>query len=174
MFQCFVVMWPSLPPWEHGWQRHLCVQISEGGEAALLSSQEEKGPSQGQWEPEGPEWEQRGPATENPEPRRRTGKTWRGGAQCEPRVHKASPNTGAHQTSRSLESHRNSLTWLWAFSNFFAGNSERPGLALISKPPPLPSFWTSFLVIVSYLQGRLLPCAGSSHVLHLIMDILEH
>lgn len=173
MFQCFVVMWPSLPPWDHSWQRRLCVQISEGGEAALLSSQEEKGPSPGQREPEGPEWEQQGPTTENSEPRQRTGKTWRGGAQrdgpfCEPQVQKASPNTGAHQTSRSLESHRNSLTWLWA------GNSEKRVLVLISKPPPLPSLWPSFLVIVSYLQGRLLPCAGSSHVLHLIMDILEH
>lgn len=51
------------------------MQLSEGGEAALRSSQEEKGPSRGQWEPEGEEWEQPGPATENPELRDRTGKT---------------------------------------------------------------------------------------------------
>lgn len=51
------------------------MQLSEGGEAALPSSQEEKGPSRGQWEPEGLEWEQQVPATENPEPRRTTGKT---------------------------------------------------------------------------------------------------
>lgn len=49
------------------------MQLSEGGEADLPSSEEEKGPVQGQWEPEGQE--QQAPATENPERRERTGKT---------------------------------------------------------------------------------------------------
>lgn len=62
----------------HRWQKHLCVQLSEGGEADLPSSEEEKGPVQGQWEPEGLEWEQQATATENPERRERTGKTWKG------------------------------------------------------------------------------------------------
>lgn len=75
----------SLPPGGCGWQRHLCVQLSEGGEAALPSSQEEEGPSRGQWEPEGLEREQQGPATENTELRERTGNAWWGGA---PRVNR--------------------------------------------------------------------------------------
>lgn len=125
----------SLPSGERSWQRHLCVQLSEGGEAALPSSQEEKGPSQGQWELEGLECEQQGPTMENPELRERTGKTWRGGALRgwpfrEPRTHNASPNIGAHQTSRRLESHGN-LTRLWAFSDFCAGNSKKPVLTVI-------------------------------------------
>ncbi len=41
----------------------------------LPSSEEEKGPAQGHWEPEGLEWEQQTTATENPELRERTGKT---------------------------------------------------------------------------------------------------
>ncbi|KAK5894628.1 hypothetical protein CesoFtcFv8_011302 [Champsocephalus esox] len=49
--------------------------LSEGGEVDLPSSEEEKGPVQGQWEPEGLEWEQQPTTTENPERRERTGKT---------------------------------------------------------------------------------------------------
>lgn len=78
------------------------MQLSEGGVAALQPGQEEKGPSQGQWEPEGLQREQQGPAAEKPELNVRTGKTSRGSA---PQNHNASPNTGAHQTSRRLESH---------------------------------------------------------------------
>lgn len=123
---------PSLPPGERGWQRHLCVQLSEGGDAPLPSSQEEKGPSRGQWEPEGLEWEQQGPAAENPELRERTGKTWRAGAPCnwpfrEPQNVNVSPNIGAHQTSRRWEN----LTWLWGFSDFCSGNSKKPELTVI-------------------------------------------
>ncbi|KAF3860427.1 hypothetical protein F7725_000682 [Dissostichus mawsoni] len=43
-----------------------------GGEVDLPSSEEEKGPVQGQWEPEGLEWEQQPTTTENPERRERT------------------------------------------------------------------------------------------------------
>lgn len=51
------------------------MQLSEGGETDLPSSEEEKGPVQGQWEPEGLEWEQQAATTENPERREGTGKT---------------------------------------------------------------------------------------------------
>ncbi|TDH10561.1 hypothetical protein EPR50_G00076680 [Perca flavescens] len=44
--------------------------LSEGGEADPPSSEEEKGPVQGQWE-----WEQQVTTKENPERRERTGKT---------------------------------------------------------------------------------------------------
>ncbi|KAF7664551.1 hypothetical protein LDENG_00172590 [Lucifuga dentata] len=49
--------------------------LSEGGEADLPSSEEEKGPVQGQWDPGELDWEQG--AAENLELRERTGKTWR-------------------------------------------------------------------------------------------------
>lgn len=142
--ECFNVLW--FCDWKHtvwtvassrerGWQRHLCVQLSEGGEAALPSSQEEKEPSRDQWEPKGLECEQQGPATENPQLRERTGKTWWGGAPrdppfCEPQNHNANPNIGAHQTSRRLKSHLN-LTRLWAFLDFCAGNWKKPVLTVI-------------------------------------------
>ncbi|AWP09677.1 putative rho guanine nucleotide exchange factor 25-like [Scophthalmus maximus] len=46
--------------------------LSEGGEADLPSSEDERGTVQGQWEPEGLEWEQQAAATENPERREKT------------------------------------------------------------------------------------------------------
>ncbi|TNN82452.1 hypothetical protein EYF80_007287 [Liparis tanakae] len=50
--------------------------LSEGVEADLPSSEEEKGPVQGQWEPEGLEWEQQATATEKPERRDRTAQAY--------------------------------------------------------------------------------------------------
>ncbi|XP_058498288.1 rho guanine nucleotide exchange factor 25 isoform X3 [Solea solea] len=47
-------------------------ELSEGGEADLPSSEDEKGSVQGQWEPEGLEWEQQATTTENPERRKKT------------------------------------------------------------------------------------------------------
>lgn len=54
------------------------MQLSEGSETDLPSSEEEKGPLQGHWEPEGLEWEQQAAAAataDNPELREGTGKT---------------------------------------------------------------------------------------------------
>lgn len=84
--------------------------LSEGGEADLPSSEEEKGPAQGHWEPEGPEWEQQTNATENPEQSERTGKTCKGCTQrdrpfSDPNAHNACPNSDPHQTSQSLDTH---------------------------------------------------------------------
>lgn len=53
--------------------------LSEGSETDLPSSEEEKGPLQGHWEPEGPEWEQQAAsatsAAHGPEWPEGTGKT---------------------------------------------------------------------------------------------------
>ncbi|XP_027871909.1 rho guanine nucleotide exchange factor 25 isoform X1 [Xiphophorus couchianus] len=46
--------------------------LSEGGEADLPSSKEEKGPVQGQWDQYGPGWEQQATATQNPNGSERT------------------------------------------------------------------------------------------------------
>ncbi|XP_005914820.1 rho guanine nucleotide exchange factor 25 isoform X2 [Haplochromis burtoni] len=46
--------------------------LSEGGEVDLPSCEEEKGPVQGQWEPEGLDWEQQASTTENSDQRERT------------------------------------------------------------------------------------------------------
>lgn len=59
------------------------MQLSEGSETDLPSSEEEKGPLQGHWEPEGLEWEQQAAtaataavaAADNNERREGTGKT---------------------------------------------------------------------------------------------------
>ncbi|XP_068187884.1 rho guanine nucleotide exchange factor 25 isoform X2 [Antennarius striatus] len=46
--------------------------VSEGDDVDLLSSEEDKGPMQSQWEPEGLDWEQQATVTENPEWKERT------------------------------------------------------------------------------------------------------
>ncbi|XP_014907245.1 rho guanine nucleotide exchange factor 25 isoform X1 [Poecilia latipinna] len=46
--------------------------LSEGGEADLPSSEEEKGPVQGQWDQDGPGWERQAVATQNPNGSERT------------------------------------------------------------------------------------------------------
>lgn len=106
----------------HRWQRHLCVQLSEGGEADLPSSEDERGSVQGQWEPEGLEWEQQATTTENPEPTERTGKTWKSGTERDRPFCDTSPTMlvqtpAPDQTSQSWETHRNTnfQTWLWFF-----------------------------------------------------------
>ncbi|XP_014848795.1 PREDICTED: rho guanine nucleotide exchange factor 25-like isoform X2 [Poecilia mexicana] len=46
--------------------------LSEGGEADLPSSEEEKGPVQGQWDQDGPGWERQAVAAQNPNGSERT------------------------------------------------------------------------------------------------------
>lgn len=127
------------------------MQLSEGGVAALQPSQEEKGPSRGLWEPEGPQREQQGPAAEKPELNVRTGKTSLGSA---PQNRHASPNTGAHQTSRRVRKPLKpdtSLSPLGFLCREFKGSwthsyIENKNLLLSA------SFWPPFLVMVSYLR----------------------
>ncbi|XP_029689850.1 rho guanine nucleotide exchange factor 25 isoform X1 [Takifugu rubripes] len=122
--------------------------ISEGGEAALLSSQEEKGPSQGQWEPEGPEWEQQGPATENPEPRRRTDSYSAAGSEgsISTSVVSLPPQASGSSAPSSPGSKRSVSTlkkWLTnpvrKLSAGATAKGERQSRKPDGKPPPLPS-----------------------------------
>lgn len=138
----------------HRWQRHLCVQLSEGGEADLPSSEEEKGPVQGQWEPEGLEWEQQATATENPERRERTGKTRKGCAEhdrpcCDPEptmLVQTLALTKPVRAWRLTETQTSRLRLLWFFvwnvSDFCAVTSKTACSATQSlmKKKPTPGY----------------------------------
>ncbi|XP_070825272.1 rho guanine nucleotide exchange factor 25 isoform X1 [Chaetodon trifascialis] len=123
--------------------------LSEGGEADLPSSEEEKGPVQGQWEPEGLEWEQQATATENPEWRERTDSYSAAGSEGSISTSVASlPPQASGSSAPSSPGSRRSVSTLkkWLTNpvrKLSAGASakgERQVRKLEGKPPPLPSY----------------------------------
>nr|XP_046252900.1 rho guanine nucleotide exchange factor 25 isoform X2 [Scatophagus argus] len=122
--------------------------LSEGGEADLPSSEEEKGPVQGQWEPEGLEWEQQAAVTENPERRERTDSYSAAGSEGSISTSVASlPPQASGSSAPSSPGSRRSVSTLkkWLtnpvrkLSAGATGKGERQVRKLEGKPPPLTS-----------------------------------
>ncbi|XP_033485104.1 rho guanine nucleotide exchange factor 25 isoform X1 [Epinephelus lanceolatus] len=122
--------------------------LSEGGEADLPSSEEEKGPVQGQWEPEGLDWEQQATTTEIPERRERTDSYSAAGSEGSISTSVASlPPQASGSSAPSSPGSRRSVSTLkkWLtnpvrkLSVGAAGKGERQVRKLEGKPPPLPS-----------------------------------
>ncbi|XP_040910496.1 rho guanine nucleotide exchange factor 25 isoform X2 [Toxotes jaculatrix] len=122
--------------------------LSEGGEADLPSSEDEKGPVQGQWEPEGLEWEQQATTTENPEPRERTDSYSAAGSEGSISTSVASlPPQASGSSAPSSPGSRRSVSTLkkWLtnpvrkLSAGATAKGERQVRKLEGKPPPLPS-----------------------------------
>ncbi|XP_023139572.1 rho guanine nucleotide exchange factor 25 isoform X2 [Amphiprion ocellaris] len=122
--------------------------LSEGGEADLPSSEEEKGPVQGQWEPEGLDWEQQATTTETPERRERTDSYSAAGSEGSISTSVASlPPQASGSSAPSSPGSRRSVSTLkkWLTNpvrKLSAGSTakgERQVRKLEGKPPPLPS-----------------------------------
>ncbi|KAM6929483.1 rho guanine nucleotide exchange factor 25 isoform 1-T1 [Lycodopsis pacificus] len=122
--------------------------LSEGVEADLPSSEEEKGPVQGRWEPEGPEWEQQATTTENPEQRERTDSYSAAGSEGSISTSVASlPPQASGSSAPSSPGSRRSVSTLkkWLtnpvrkLSVGASAKGERQVRKLEGKPPPLPS-----------------------------------
>ncbi|XP_051280075.1 rho guanine nucleotide exchange factor 25 isoform X2 [Dicentrarchus labrax] len=122
--------------------------LSEGGEADLPSSEEEKGPVQSQWEPEGLEWEQQVTATENMERRERTDSYSAAGSEGSISTSVASlPPQASGSSAPSSPGSRRSVSTLkkWLtnpvrkLSAGATAKGERQVRKLEGKPPPLPS-----------------------------------
>ncbi|XP_030279463.1 rho guanine nucleotide exchange factor 25 isoform X3 [Sparus aurata] len=120
--------------------------LSEGGETDLPSSEEEKGPAQGQWQSEGLEWEQQ--ATENPERRERTDSYSAAGSEGSISTSVASlPPQASGSSAPSSPGSRRSVSTLkkWLtnpvrkLSAGATAKGERQVRKLEGKPPPLPS-----------------------------------
>ncbi|XP_040008963.1 rho guanine nucleotide exchange factor 25 isoform X2 [Xiphias gladius] len=121
--------------------------VSEGSEADLPSSEDEKGPVQGQWEPEGLEWEQQAPTTENPEQRERTDSYSAAGSDGSISTSVASlPPQASGSSAPSSPGSRRSVSTLkkWLtnpvrkLSAGATAKGERQVRKLEGKPPPLP------------------------------------
>ncbi|XP_067448303.1 rho guanine nucleotide exchange factor 25 isoform X1 [Thunnus thynnus] len=121
--------------------------LSEGGEADLPSSEEEKGPVQVQWEPEGLDWEQQA-ITENPERRERTDSYSAAGSEgsISNSVASLPPQASGSSAPSSPGSRRSVSTlkkWLTnpvrKLSAGATAKGERQVRKLEGKPPPLPS-----------------------------------
>ncbi|CAK6951441.1 rho guanine nucleotide exchange factor 25 isoform X2 [Scomber scombrus] len=119
--------------------------LSEGGEADLPSSEEEKGPVQ--WEPEGPDWEQQANA-ENSERRERTDSYSAAGSEGSISTSVASlPPQASGSSAPSSPGSRRSVSTLkkWLtnpvrkLSSGATAKGERQVRKLEGKPPPLPS-----------------------------------
>ncbi|XP_028265362.1 rho guanine nucleotide exchange factor 25 isoform X2 [Parambassis ranga] len=122
--------------------------LSEGGEADLPSSEEERGPVQGQCEPEGLNWEQQATTTENPEQRERTDSYSAAGSEGSISTSVASlPPQASGSSAPSSPGSRRSVSTLkkWLtnpvrkLSAGSAAKGERQVRKLEGKPPPLPS-----------------------------------
>ncbi|XP_074538370.1 rho guanine nucleotide exchange factor 25 isoform X2 [Halichoeres trimaculatus] len=123
--------------------------LSEGGEADLPSSTEEKGPMQGQWEPEGLEWEQQASATtESPEQREGTDSYSAAGSEGSISTSVASlPPQASGSSAPSSPGSRRSVSTLkkWLtnpvrkLSAGATAKGERQVRKLDGKPPPLQS-----------------------------------
>ncbi|XP_047440501.1 rho guanine nucleotide exchange factor 25 isoform X3 [Mugil cephalus] len=122
--------------------------LSEGGEADLPSSEEEKGPVQGQWEPEGLDWEQQAATTENPERREGTDSYSAAGSEGSISTSVASlPPQASGSSAPSSPGSRRSVSTLkkWLtnpvrkLSAGSAAKGERQVRKLEGKPPPPPS-----------------------------------
>ncbi|XP_072222567.1 rho guanine nucleotide exchange factor 25 isoform X2 [Leuresthes tenuis] len=122
--------------------------LSEGGEADLPSSGEEKGPAQGQWEQERLEWEQQATATENPERSERTDSYSAAGSEGSISTSVASlPPQPSGSSAPSSPGSRRSVSTLkkWLTNpvrKLSAGSTakgERQVRKLEGKPPPLPT-----------------------------------
>ncbi|XP_029974507.1 rho guanine nucleotide exchange factor 25 isoform X2 [Salarias fasciatus] len=120
--------------------------LAEGAEADLPSSEEDKGPVQGLWEPE--DWEQQGPATENPEPRERTDSYSAAGSEGSISTSVASlPPQASGSSAPSSPGSRRSVSTLkkWLtnpvrkLSVGSATKGERQVRKLEGKPPSLSS-----------------------------------
>ncbi|XP_056279388.1 rho guanine nucleotide exchange factor 25 isoform X2 [Pseudoliparis swirei] len=119
--------------------------LSEGVEADLPSSEQEKGPVQGQWEPE---WEQQATATEKPERRDRTDSYSAAGSEGSMSTSVASlPPQASGSSAPSSPGSRRSVSTLkkWLtnpvrkLSVGATAKGERQVRKLEGKPPPLPS-----------------------------------
>ncbi|XP_063743002.1 rho guanine nucleotide exchange factor 25 isoform X2 [Eleginops maclovinus] len=122
--------------------------LSEGGDLDLPSSEEEKGPVQGQWEPEGLEWEQQPTTTENPERRERTDSYSAAGSEGSISTSVASlPPQASGSSAPSSPGSRRSVSTLkkWLtnpvrkLSVGATAKGERQVRKLEGKPPPPPS-----------------------------------
>ncbi|XP_037629959.1 rho guanine nucleotide exchange factor 25 isoform X1 [Sebastes umbrosus] len=122
--------------------------VSEGGEADLPSSEEEKGPVQGQWEPEGLEWEHQVTTTENPERGERTDSYSAAGSDGSISTSVASlPPLASGSSAPSSPGSRRSVSTLkkWLtnpvrkLSVGATAKGERQVRKLEGKPPPLSS-----------------------------------
>ncbi|XP_075332860.1 rho guanine nucleotide exchange factor 25 isoform X3 [Odontesthes bonariensis] len=122
--------------------------LSEGGEADLPSSGEEKGSVQGQWEQERLEWEQQATTTENPEQSERTDSYSAAGSEGSISTSVASlpPQPSGSSAPSSPGSRRSVSTlkkWLTnpvrKLSAGSAAKGERQVRKLEGKPPPPPS-----------------------------------
>ncbi|KAM7411925.1 hypothetical protein PAMA_021753 [Pampus argenteus] len=120
--------------------------LSEGGEADLPSSEEEKGSVLGQWEPEGLDWEQQ--ATANPERREGTDSYSAAGSEGSISTSVASlPPQASGSSAPSSPGSRRSVSTLkkWLtnpvrkLSAGATAKGERQVRKLEGKPPPLPS-----------------------------------
>ncbi|XP_044067299.1 rho guanine nucleotide exchange factor 25 isoform X3 [Siniperca chuatsi] len=123
--------------------------LSEGGEADLPSSEEEKGPVQGQWEPEGLEWEQQAATTENPARRERRDSYSAAGSEGSISTSVASlPPQASGSSAPSSPGSRRSVSTLkkWLTNpvrKLSAGatvKGERQVRKIEGKPPPLSSY----------------------------------
>ncbi|KAM3618881.1 uncharacterized protein V6R79_026269 [Siganus canaliculatus] len=121
--------------------------LSEGGESDLPSSEEEKGPVQGQWEPEGLEWEQQAATTESPERRERTDSYSAAGSEGSISTSVASlPPQASGSSAPSSPGSRRSVSTLkkWLtnpvrkLSAGATAKGERQVRKLEGKPPPPP------------------------------------
>ncbi|XP_037832954.1 rho guanine nucleotide exchange factor 25 isoform X2 [Kryptolebias marmoratus] len=122
--------------------------LSEGGEADLPSSEEEKGPVRGQWEQDGPDWEQQSTAAQNPERSERTDSYSAAGSEGSISTSVASlPPQPSGSSAPSSPGSRRSVSTLkkWLTNpvrKLSAGSSakgDRQVRKLEGKPPPLPS-----------------------------------
>ncbi|XP_019945045.2 rho guanine nucleotide exchange factor 25 isoform X1 [Paralichthys olivaceus] len=126
--------------------------LSEGGEADLPSSEDEKGPVQGLWEPEGLEWEQQAAPTttntENPERREKTDSYSAAGSEGSISTSVASlPPQASGSSAPSSPGSRRSVSTLkkWLtnpvrkLSAGATAKGERQVRKLEGKPPSLPS-----------------------------------
>ncbi|XP_041859405.1 rho guanine nucleotide exchange factor 25 isoform X2 [Melanotaenia boesemani] len=122
--------------------------LSDGGEADLPSSEEEKGPVQSQWEQEGQEWERQATATENPDQSDRTDSYSAAGSEGSISTSVASlpPQPSGSSAPSSPGSKRSVSTlkkWLTnpvrKLSAGSASKGERQVQKLEGKPPPPPS-----------------------------------
>ncbi|KAM4570403.1 rho guanine nucleotide exchange factor 25 isoform 1-T1 [Fundulus diaphanus] len=122
--------------------------LFEGGEADLPSSEEEKGPAQGQWDQDGSDWEQQATATQNPEGSEKTDSYSAAGSEGSISTSVASlPPQPSGSSAPSSPSSRRSVSTLkkWLTNpvrKLSAGSTakgDRQVRKLDGKPPPPPS-----------------------------------
>ncbi|XP_068608708.1 rho guanine nucleotide exchange factor 25 [Brachionichthys hirsutus] len=125
------------------------VSCGSGEEVDLPSSQEDKGPTQSQWEPEGAAWERRATLAENPEWRERTDSYSAAGSEgsISTSVVSLPPQASSSSAPSSPGSRRSVSTlkkWLTnPVRKLSAGGTakgERQVRRLEGKPTPLPSY----------------------------------